>query len=93
MYLGLGDVMVRTGDWDQAKIYWRKYMQNQKPPRYTDSLTSIAQLCEIQGDYEGAIAAIREEIAVLATEWDTAAGETVDQLCRKIADLEKRLKE
>lgn len=91
MYLGLGDMMIKIGDFDQAKAYYRKYIQNQKPPRYTDSLTSIAQLCEIQGDYAGAIEAIREEIAVLASDWDTTTGETVDQHYRNIARLEKKL--
>ncbi len=90
MYLGIGDMMVRLGRYDQAKEYYRKYLAFQKPPRYTDSLTSIAQLCEIQGDYPGAIAAIREEIAVLASDWNTTAGETVDQHYRNIARLEKK---
>ena len=92
MYLCLGDMMVRMGNYDQAKQYWRKYMENQTPPRYTDSLTSIAQLCEIQGDYDGAIAAIREEIAVISSDWDTTSGETVDQHTRNIARLEAKLK-
>ena len=91
MYLCLGDLMVQMGDHEQAKTYWRKYMENQKPPRYTDSLTSLAQLCEIQGDYAGAIAAVREEIAVIGTDWDTTTGETVDQHYRNIARLEKKM--
>ena len=92
LYLGIGDVMVRTGNYEQAKVYYRKYTDYQKPPRYTDSQTSIAQLCEIQGDYAGAIEAIREEIALLASDWDTTSGETVDQHCRNIARLKKKLK-
>lgn len=92
MYLGIGDVMVRTGNFEQAKVYYRKYLQYQKPPRYTDSLTSIAQLCEIQGDYAGAIEAIKEEIALIASDWNTTAGETVDQHYRNIARLEKKMR-
>lgn len=91
MYLGLGDVMVKIGRYEEAKAYYRKYLQYQKPPRYTDSLTSIAQLCEIQGDYAGAIEAIQEEIALIASDWNTTSGETVDQHYRKIARLEKKL--
>ena len=56
-----------------------------------DALTSIAQLCEIQGDYAGAIAAAEEEIAVLASDWDTTSGETVDQHLRKIEKLKRKL--
>lgn len=91
MYLSLGDAMVRVGNYDLAKVYYRKYNDNQKSPRYTDALTSIAQLCEIQGDYAGAIAAAEEEIAVLASDWDTTSGETVDQHLRKIEKLKRKL--
>lgn len=91
MYLGIGDCLVRMGEYETAKIYYQKYMQFQTPPRYTDSLTSIAQLCEIQGDYSGAIEAIEAEIALLASDWDATEGETVDQLLRKIEKLQKKL--
>ena len=92
MYLGIGDCMVRMGEYDTAKEYYRKYLQYQIPPRYTDSLTSIAQLCEIQGDYAGAIDAIREEIQLLENDWNTTSGETVDQHYRTIARLQRRMK-
>lgn len=91
MYLSLGDVMVKLGRKEEAKIYYRKYIDNQKPPRYTDSLTSIAQLCEIQGDYQGAIEAIKEEIQILASDWNTNSGETVDQHFRNINRLEYKI--
>jgi len=92
MYLGLGDIMIEIGEYEQAKYYYRKYIENQTPPRYTDSLTSIAQLCEILGDYEGAICAIKEEISLLASDWNTITGETVDQHYRNISRLEAKLK-
>ena len=92
MYLSLGDAMVRIGDYERAKGYYRKYQDNQKErPKYTDGLTSIAQICEIRGDYAGAIAAAEEEIAALASDWDTTAGETVDQHLRRIERLKKKL--
>lgn len=84
--------MVRTGRFEEAKAYYQKYLEFQKPPRYTDSLTSIAQLCEILEDYDGAIEAHRQEIALLASDWDTTAGETVDQHYREIARLEAKKK-
>lgn len=82
--------MITVTDPKYNKEYFRKYLQYQKPPRYTDSLTSIAQLCEIQGDYKGAIAAIKEEIALLASDWNTTTGETVDYHYRNIARLEAK---
>lgn len=91
MYLSLGDSMVHLGNYAQAKVYYRKYNDYQTAPRYTDALTSIAQLCEIEGDYLGAISAIEEEIAVLASDWDTTEGETVDRLRRKIERLVKKI--
>ena len=91
MYLSIGDFYVKLGDYEQAKHYYRKYMDHQEPPRYTDSLTSIAQLCEIQGDYAGAVAAIREEIELLRTDWNTTTGETVEQHLRNISRLEKKI--
>ena len=91
MYLGLGDIMVKIGEYENAKTYFRKYIEHQTPPRYTDSLTSVAQLCEIQGDYAGAINAIKEEIALLASDWNTTTGETVDFHYRNIARLEAKI--
>ena len=92
MYLSLGDCYVKLGDFEKAKQAYRQYMLHQNPPRYTDSLTSIAQLCEIQGDYAGAIEAIKEEIQLLRTDWNTTTGETVEQHMRNISRLEKKLK-
>lgn len=92
IYLCIGDLMVALGDYEQAKSCWRKYVQLQKPPRYTDGCTSISQLCEIQGDYAGAIEAVQEEIKLLETDWNTTTGETVDQHLRTIARLEKKMK-
>ena len=92
MYLAIGDFYVNIGNYEKAKHYYRLYTEHQTPPRYTDSLTSIAQLCEIQGDYAGAIDAIREEIQLLADDWNTTSGESVDQHLRNIDRLEKRMK-
>lgn len=87
-YVCMGDYMARAGRYEEAKAHYRKSMDVQtKLPRYTDGLTSIAQICEIQKDYDGAIAAIQEEINVLATEWDTTSGEQVDQHHREIERL------
>ena len=91
-WMSLGDIHARRGEYEEAKVCFRKYLDLQKPPRYTDGLTSIAQICEIQGDYAGAIAAIRDELALLQSDWNTTAGETVDQHLRNITRLEAKLK-
>ena len=87
-YVCMGDYMARAGRWEEAKDYYRKSMDVQtKLPRYTDGLTSIAQICEIQKDYDGAIKAIRDELKVLAEEWNTTCGEQVDQHLRALERL------
>ena len=91
-WMSMGDIYARRGRYEDSKICYRKYLELQKPPRYTDGCTAIAQICEIQGDYAGAIEAIREEIALLETDWNTTTGETVEQHLRNIARLEAKLK-
>lgn len=89
--LNLGDFMARAGELEKAKAHYRRSLELQEPPRYTDGTTSIARICEMQGDYAGAIAAREEEIAILAHEWNTVSGETVDQHRREIARLREKL--
>lgn len=91
VWMSMGDIYARQGRYEEAKDYYRKYLSLQTPPRYTDGCTAIAQICELQGDYDGAIEAVREEIALLASDWDTTAGETVDQLLRNITRLQAKL--
>lgn len=91
VWMSMGDIHARRGHYEDAKDCYRKYLSLQQPPRYTDGCTAIAQICEIQGDYAGAIEAVREEIAILASDWDTTTGETVDQHLRNITRLEAKL--
>ncbi len=91
MELSMGDFLARTGEYEAAKAHYRRALELQKPPRYTDVTTSIAQLCELQGDWRGAIAAHEEEIAILREDWNTATGEQVDQQRREIARLREKL--
>lgn len=91
VYFSMGDVMARASRWQDAIAYYRQGIQVQAPPRYTDGVTSIAQICEITGDISGAIAAHEEEIRILAEDWDTAAGEAVDFHRREIARLRGKL--
>ncbi len=90
-WLSSGDAYARMGKYEEAKACYKKYLTLQSAPRYTDGCSATAQICEIQGDYAGAIEATREEIALLASDWDTTTGETVEQFQRKISELEKKL--
>ncbi len=83
----MGDAMVRTGRYGRAKEHYRRAFELQPQPKYVDSLESIAQVCQLEGDIPGAVAALEEEVAVLAEQWDTRTGETVDKVRREINRL------
>lgn len=91
VWFSMGDIMARSSRWGEAVTYYRKGIELQKPPRYTDGTTSIAQICEIAGDIPGAIAAREEELRILAGEWNTTTGETVDFHRRQIARLREKM--
>ena len=89
--LSLGDVAADRQRYDEAIAYYRKALKQQKAPRYTDACESIAQICEIRGDFGGAIAAYEEELELFRTEWGFSEGETADQIRREIERLKKLL--
>ena len=91
VWFQMGDAMARSCQWEQAVAYYRKGLALQKPPRFVDGLESIAQICQITGDLPEAIAALEEELEVLARDWDTTEGETADVVRRRIRALEERL--
>lgn len=86
-----GDIMARTGEYENAKIYYRRAMDIAKHPRFCDYLESIAQVCELQGDLTGAIDTLKEVLDVQREEWNVTNGETADIIHRKIQRLEKML--
>ena len=90
VWLQMGDAMARSCQWEKAKEYYHKGLELQKPPRFVDSLESIAQICQITGDLPGAIDALEEELKLLADEWDITTGETADGVRRRIQALEER---
>lgn len=92
VWLNMGDIAARRGRYEEAKQHYRKGLALMEPPRYVDALECIAQICEIQGDYAGAIDALREELKLDETDWNCTTGETVDVVVRQIARLEKKMK-
>ena len=92
VWLQMGDAMARSCQWEKAKEYYRRGLELQKPSRFVDALESIAQICQITGDLSGAIAALEEELALLAQDWDTTTGETADGVRRRIQALEEQAK-
>ncbi|MDE6108616.1 MAG: helix-turn-helix domain-containing protein [Oscillospiraceae bacterium] len=91
VWYSMGDAMARMGQYPKAEEYYRRSFDLKSPPRYVDCLDSISQVRELAGDIPGAIAALEEEVALLADEWDTTTGETVDKVRREIDRLKKKL--
>lgn len=87
----IADYYARSGEYEQSIAWHRKALAVARPPRYVDPLESIAQICEIQGDYAGAIQALNEELALDAEDWHTTEGEMIDAVRREIQRLEKKM--
>lgn len=61
----------------------------QTAPRYIDGFQSIAQICTLIGDKDGAIRAYEEVVRILREEWDMQEGETVLGFLENIDQLRK----
>jgi tetratricopeptide (TPR) repeat protein len=83
----LGDVCTQRQEYDKAIEWYRRGQELQPSPKYTDSAMSIAHICEIRGDREGAVAAYREVLRLMRDEWGIVSGEgreTVERDIRKL---------
>lgn len=89
VFQSMGDIMARSGEYEQAKAYYRKSLVLQNQPRFCDPFESIAQVCELQGNIPEAIDVLKEELEVQRTEWNTSSGETTDVVRINILRLEQ----
>ena len=87
VWLSMGDVYARAGQFERAIEQYEKAMLIQKPPKMVDALEAIAQVCERMGDPKRGIEALEREIGIQKDEWNTASGETVDSVRREIERL------
>ena len=92
VYLTMGDIMARCGDYEKAKAYYRQGITIQNAPTFCDSYESIAQVCELQNNIPEAIEVLKEELHIQKTQWNVTTGETADVIHRWIARLEQKLK-
>ena len=86
--LTLGDIYTQRQEYDEAIAWYRRGQELQPSPKYIDSATSIAHICEIRGDRPGAIAAYREVLRLLREEWGIVSGETCAEVERAIRKLQ-----
>lgn len=87
----IGDLLALAGKYAPAKEHYRKSIALLPSPRYVDPMDSLAQVCEIDGDIDGAIATRTFELEVSETDWDCTTGESIDHIHREIARLKKLL--
>ena len=86
--LTLGDICTQRQEYDEAVAWYRRGQQLQPSPKFTDSATSIAHICEIRGDREGAIEAYREVLRLLKEDWGIVSGEEREAVERAIRKLQ-----
>ena len=87
----IGDFQTMAEDYAGAKESYRKTIELEPIPHYVDAIDSLAQVCEMDGDIAGAIAAREYELEVSVNEWGDSTGETIDCIHREIARLKKLL--
>lgn len=85
----MGDVLARLGRYDEAVECYRRSMPLRERPRFIDNEEAIGHICEIRGDYAGAIEMQEQILELLRSDWDTTEGEGVDMHLREIERLKK----
>ncbi len=90
VYHNIGDHLAYCAQYEKAMVYYRKALDVQKEPPMLDPLQAMAQLCEIQGDISGALAAKREEADRIENQWHIS-GEELDMVLRDIQRLEMKV--
>lgn len=91
VYHNIGDFLLRDGQTDKVAAYYRKAIEVQNAPRFTDPFDALAQFYERIGEYQAAICVLEEELAVYEAEWRFTEGETADFVRREILRLERKM--
>lgn len=91
VYHNIADYLTRIGENAKAADYYRKAIDVQCAPRYTDPFEALAQLHERTENFAAAIAVLKEELDIFDKEWNFTTGETADAVHREIQRLERKL--
>ncbi len=91
VYHNIGDYLLRDGQIDKVAVYYRKAIDIQKAPRFTDPFEALAQFYERVGDYNAAITTLMEDLDIFDKEWHFTEGESADSIRREIARLQAKL--
>lgn len=92
VYHNIADYLLRDGQTEKVAAYYRKAIDIQKAPRYTDPFEALAQFYERVENYAAAIATLKEDLEICDKEWHFTEGESADVIRREIARLQKKMK-
>jgi len=81
------DHLVKKACYHEALTVFEKSVSLASRPRMTDALDSIAQICMLLGDKEGAVNAYERILLLLKEDWNLVEGETVEGYRQNIDSL------
>ena len=73
-----GDLYSFAAQYDNAIECFEKAFELQPAPKYTDSLLSLAKICEIKCDFSKAAEYYGKTIVTLDSDWNTVDGDLID---------------
>lgn len=85
------DRMARRSACPEAVSLYEKALELSPRPRFTDPVNAIAQLYEIQGQYEKAVEFYQKEIEIVREDWNETQGEAIDEPLRNISRLKEKM--
>ena len=85
------DRLARRCAYAEAVTLYEKALELSPRPRFTDPVNAIAQLYEIQRQYEKAIEFYQKEIEIVREDWNETQGEAIDEPLRNIARLKEKM--
>ena len=85
------DRLAKRCAYPEAIALYEKALELAPRPRFTDPFNAIAQLYEIQGQYEKAIEFYQKEIELVREDWNETQGEAIDEPLRNIARLKEKM--
>lgn len=85
------DRLAKRCAYAEAVTLYEKALELSPRPRFTDPVNAIAQLYEIQGQYEKAIEFYQKEIEIVREDWNETQGEAIDEPLRNIDRLKEKM--